>query len=506
MTYTPPPSMEHQSQDFERAKDFAGYARFWEQGTGKSKPTIDEQVYHLLGGRIDAALVFAPNGVHSNWAKKEWPIHVPGDIAENINFFEFDYSKTGTRYYEKELQNLLYGKKIPFVAMSYDSLMTASGLKVAQHLLKRRRCFLTGDEAHRFKDPSTKRTKRVLAAAKWAPYRRILTGTPILESPFNAYTLMKFIDENYWTPYRLHTYTTFRAMFGLYGKGFAPDHIKRRMAARGESDLSNCVGYQNMDLLADALSSHSSRFLKDDVLELPPKLFTQYEHGLTKVQQNMFDDLKENLIAELDGGTITSKMALVELLRLQQITCGHVTMDDGTMKQFDPNPRLQLMSNLQQDIPHRHIIFNRFTQDVDDCLDMCKKNGLRAVRYDGRDDTQARNDACERFQDLPVDDPKAYDVIVANTSALSEGRTLTAAKTVAYYSNGWSAIQRQQSEDRAHRIGQDGAPLLGLEGGHGVHYLDLICPGTPDEKIVKAYRKKQAVSEDVLGDSPRNWI
>lgn len=506
MHYVPPPPFRHQSEDFEASKDLPGYARFWEQGTGKTRPTIDEQMYHVLGGRVNASLVLAPNGVHSNWVHKEWPMHMPGEFAAGVRTFEYQSDRADTVWHKNAVREVLYGSKIPFVAMSYDALMTKGGLEMAQHLLKRRRCFLVGDEAHRFKDPSTKRTKRVLAASKWAPYRRVLTGTPVTESPFNAYSIMKFVDENYWMPYRLSTYTTFRAMFGIYGKGFASDEQKRRLAARGDMDLSNCVGYQNMDLLTDALSSHSSRLLKEDVLDLPPKLYTQYDHYLTPTQRRLFDELREALIAELDGGTITTGMALTELLRLQQITCGHVKMDDGTFRQFDPNPRLQLLSNLQADIPHRHIVFCRFTQDVDDCLAASKKNGLRAVRYDGRDDTQARNDAVERFQELPRSDPRAYDVIVANTQALSEGRTLTEAKTVVYYSNGWSAIQRLQSEDRAHRLGQDGAPLPGLDGGHGVHYVDIVCPGTPDEKIVKAYRNKQTLSEKVLGDNPRIWL
>lgn len=506
MSYTPPPSLAHQAEDFDKAKDMPGWARFWEQGTGKTKPTIDEQVYHLLAGRIDAVLTFAPNGVHSNWVNSEWPTWLPGGIAENVCMVEYDTAYADTKWHQRKIEEALYGRRTPFIAMSYDALMTERGLKVAQHLLKRRKCFLTGDEAHRFKDPSTKRTKRVLAAFKWAPIRRILTGTPILESPFNAYTLMRAIDETYWHPYRLSTYTTFRAMFGIFGKGFASDEQKRRMAARGEMDLSNMVGYQNLDLLQDALSSHSSRYLKEDVLDLPPKVYKMVSHGLSPTQQRLFEELKDTLLAELDGGTITTEMALKEVLRLQQITCGHVTMDDGTTKVFDPNPRLKIMREVALDIPHRFIVFNRFTLDVDHNMDLMRKIGLRPVRYDGRDGTKERNEAVERFQDLPQNDPRAYDVIVANTAALSEGRTLTAAKTTVYYSNGWSAIQRQQSEDRTHRIGQDGAPLQVAEGGHGVMYIDLMCPNTPDEKIVKAYRKKQTTSERVLGDNPRAWL
>lgn len=508
MQYTPPPSLAHQAEDYDRARDMPGWARFWEQGTGKSKPTVDEQVYHLGLGTVDCCLTFAPNGVHSNWVNNEWPTWLDGDMFERVSLLEYNTEYADTRWHQKAVADCLYGKRIPMVAMSYDALMTAGGLKLAQHLLKRRRCFLTGDEAHRFKDPSTKRTKRVLAAAKWAPIRRILTGTPILESPFNAYTLMRFIDENYWLPYRLSTYTTFKAMFGQFGKGFLDPNspTARRMRAQGEMDLSNFQGYQHLDLLQDALSSHSSRYLKDDVLDLPPKLYTFRTHRLSTVQQRVYDEIKDQLVADLDDGTVTTKMALTQLLRLQQITSGHVPLDDGTLRVFDPNPRLKLMREVQQDIPHRHIVFNRFTEDVDINMALAAKNGLRAVRYDGRDGPRERNEAVERFQDLPREDPQAYDVIVANTDALAEGRTLTEAKTVVYYSNGWSAIKRQQSEDRPHRIGQTGAPLEGLDGGHGVLYVDLMCPGTPDEKIVRGYRKKQSISEKVLGDNPKDWL
>lgn len=508
MQYTPPPPLAHQAEDFEKAKDIPGWARFWEQGTGKSKPTIDEQVYHMLAGRINASLVFAPNGVHSNWVNNEWPTWLPGEVQEHVRLVEYNTEYADTRWHQKMVEDALYGRRIPFIAMSYDALMTEKGLKVAQHMLKRRRCFLTGDEAHRFKDPSTKRTKRVLAAAKWAPFRRILTGTPILESPFNAYTLMKFVDENYWLPYRLSTYTTFRAMFGQFGKGFIdPNSAQgRRMKAQGEMDLTNHVGYQHLDLLQDALASNSSRYLKEDVLDLPPKVYSFRTHRLSILQERVYEQLKEQLLAELDEGTITTSMALTQLLRLQQVASGHVKMDDGTMRYFDPNPRAKLMKEVLTDMPHRCIVFNKFTEDVDLNMDLARKLGLRPVRYDGRDGPKERNEAVERFQDLPASDPKAYDLIVANTAALSEGRTLTEAKTVVYYSNGWSAIQRQQSEDRPHRIGQTGAPLPGPDGGHGVMYIDLYCPGTPDEKIVKAYRKKQSISEKVLGDNPRNWI
>ncbi len=498
----PPAPFRHQQEDHLRTRDMTHYARFWEQGTGKTRPTIDDQAYHLRKGTVDCCLVLAPSGVHSNWVHKEWAVHLPTDLRDQVALLEFQGDRADTKWHQKAVSDVLTGRRIPLVAMSYDSLMTKRGLEVAQHLLKRRRCFLVGDEAHRFKDPSTARSKRVLAASKWAPVRRVLTGTPVTESPFDAYAIMKFLDENYWHMYGLTTFTAFKSVYGVFGQAF---HNARGPGAA----QSNHVGYQNLDLLHDALSSHSSRLLKEDVLDLPPKLYSVREHGLEPQQRNAYDQLKNELLAELEHGTITARLAITQMLRLQQITCGTMALDDGTVRAFDPNPRLRVMREVLTDIPHRAIVFTRFSPDVDNVIEMARgMNGQRwrVGRYDGRDNTAARNEVVERFQELPRDDPNALDLIVANTTALAEGRTLTEAKTVVYYSNGWSATQRQQSEDRAHRIGQDGAPLPGVEGGHGVHYIDLVCPGTPDERIVKAYRKKQALSEQVMGDNPRNWL
>lgn len=491
----PPPPFAHQQEDHERTRDLNGYARFWEQGTGKTRPTIDDMAYQIARGNVDASLVLAPNGVHSNWVTKEWPVHMPVELRDQVSFFEYRSDKADTKWHQKAVQDVLYGRKLPFIAMSYDSLMTDRGLKVAQHMLKRRKCFFTADEAHRCKDPSAKRTKRVLAAAKWAPIRRVLTGTPVLESPFNAYTLMKIVDEAYWFPYRLTTYTTFKAMFGIFGPAF-----------NVRDPLSNLVGFQHLDLLQDALASHSSRLLKEDVLDLPPKLYSTREHELSPEQSRVYEALKSDLIADIEGGEVTTQIILTQLLRLQQITCGHVDLDSGVKHVFEPNPRLKLMAEILKDTPHRAIAFCRFTDDVENVMGLCLKLGIRAGRYDGSTSPTERNEVVRRFQDLDRAHHQALDIIVANTAALSEGRTLTEAKTVIYYSNGWSAIQRQQSEDRAHRIGQDGVPLPGLDGGHGVLYIDIICPGTPDEKIVEAYRKKQTFSDRVMGDNPKDWL
>lgn len=67
---------------------------------------------------------------------------------------------------------------------------------------------------------------------------------------------------------------------------------------------------------------------------------------------------------------------------------------------------------------------------------------------------------------------------------------------VIYYSNTFKLAERLQSEDRPHRIGQTKTVL----------YIDLVCPDTIDERIVKALRDKMDVASTITGDTFREWI
>jgi SNF2 family DNA or RNA helicase len=97
-----------------------------------------------------------------------------------------------------------------------------------------------------------------------------------------------------------------------------------------------------------------------------------------------------------------------------------------------------------------------------------------------------------RIQD--PEDPLRFFVGQARTGGY--GITLTQANTVIYYSNSYDLEIRLQSEDRAHRIGQK----------NNVTYVDLVCPDTIDEKILKALREKSDIAGKVLGEEAREWL
>ena len=112
--------------------------------------------------------------------------------------------------------------------------------------------------------------------------------------------------------------------------------------------------------------------------------------------------------------------------------------------------------------------------------------------YYGDTEADERQEIVTRFQD-PSDDLRFF---VGNPRTGGYGLTLTAAKTVIYYSNNFDLEVRLQSEDRAHRIGQT----------KNVTYIDLIAPKTVDEKIVKALKSKIDIATQVMGEELKAWL
>src|SRR5436309_10769203 len=74
-TAPPPPLFRHQQALFDQTRDAPAWAVLFEQGLGKTAPTIRTVEYLYREDRIDGAIVVAPNGVHRNWVSDELPVH-----------------------------------------------------------------------------------------------------------------------------------------------------------------------------------------------------------------------------------------------------------------------------------------------------------------------------------------------------------------------------------------------------------------------------------------------
>jgi SNF2 family DNA or RNA helicase len=481
----------HQLTTFEETWHLPWHAVFWEQGTGKTKLIIDTAAKLYMEDEIDALVILAPEGVHRNWITDEIPIHMPDSVAEQARTFFYQSGRSGTKWHKAECEAVKKHDGLAVLAMTYDAAKTKKrkdwigGHEFLKNFLTSRRAMLVLDEATRIKSPSAGITKiavgfgRAKGLAGLAEYRRILTGTPVANGPFDVFSIFKFLSRDFWADRGFSSFHSFKTYFGIF----------RTMQNREGRQWEQLLDYRNVEELEATIGPHSSRVTKDEVLDLPPKLYQKRYFDLSPEQERAYRDIREEFMLWLESGEmITAPLAITRLLRLHQITSGYIPHDEGEeVHLFSQNPRLKLLEQICEDTTGKAIIWARFRRDIDQ---ICEMLGDSAVRYDGGVSADDRARAISDFQQ------GGARWFVANPQAAGEGLTLHAATTVIYYNNSFKLTERLQSEDRAHRIGQE----------HPVTYIDIIAPGTVDEHIVKALREKQEIARVVLGDQIKEWL
>lgn len=445
-----------------------------DMGTGKSKVLIDTVAMLYWQGSITGLLVIAPKGVYDNWPAKEIPTHQPDRIERTV----YLWTPAETQKAHKEQFRLLEAPGLAILAMNVEALSTAKGVAFAERFLASRRCLMAVDESTTIKSPSASRTKAAIKLGRLAKYRRILTGSPITKSPLDAYAQCQFLEPG---ALGFSSYFAFRARYAQM--------IDQRAGSRS---FKKIVGYRNLDELTKKLSRFTSRVLKDDCLDLPPKVYLSRDVELTPEQRAAYDQMKRDAVATIEGSSSVATVVITQLLRLHQIACGHLTTENGVVGL--PHRRIDALLETLAETQGKAIIWATYRHDLAEI-----ERALRAeygddsvVSYHGGTSPDARAAAIVAFQD--AHSPVRW--FVGQEATGGYGITLTAATTVVYYSNSYSLEQRLQSEDRAHRIGQT----------KSVTYVDLIARGTVDEKIIKSLREKMDVASQVLGDGWRDWL
>ena len=182
----------------------------------------------------------------------------------------------------------------------------------------------------------------------------------------------------------------------------------------------------------------------------------------------------------------------IEILRLHQITCGYFKSREGEILSVK-NKRLDALVDICEDTDQKIIIWSTYVYNIEQInRELIKKFGAESVvTFYGATSSESRTEAIKRFQN----DPKCR-FFIGNPSTGGMGITLTAAGIVVYFSNSYNAEHRVQSEDRAHRIGQN----------QKVTYIDFVAEKTIDEKILQALDTKFRLSAKTLGEVVRDWF
>tara|TARA_R100000900_G_scaffold121456_2_gene96002 strand:+ start:404 stop:1840 length:1437 start_codon:yes stop_codon:yes gene_type:complete len=467
---------EHQLKALGVCHNKENYALFMEMGTGKSKVLVDNIAMLYDKGKINAALIVAPKGVYRNWERQEIPIHMPDHVLHKI----ITWSPSATKKQEKENEKLFkHGEELIIFLMNIEAFSTKKGLTIAQKFLLSHSSLMAIDESTTIKSPTASRTKNVLKLRDYAKYRRILTGSPVTKSPLDLYTQCYFLD-----PYFLDfsSYYSFKNRYAMM--------VDRNV---GSHSFKLVTGYIRLDELNSKLEKFSYRVLKKDCLDLPDKVYMKRTISLTPEQLKAYTEMKKHALTHLEDSQTTAASALAQMTRLHQITCGHLTTDDGEVRPLKNNRISELLSILEE-IDGKVIIWAIYRHDIKQINEiLSERYGKEAVESFYGDTPEAdRQDIVIRFQDR--EDPLRF--FIGNPRTGGYGLTLTASNTVVYYSNSYDLEIRLQSEDRAHRISQT----------KKVTYIDLISDGTVDEFIVKNLRGKINLATKVLGEDLKKWL
>jgi SNF2 family DNA or RNA helicase len=465
----------HQLTALEKSWNKETYAYFMEMGTGKTKVLIDNAAMLYDKGKVNGLLIIAPKGVIGTWYNQELPTHLPEHIENVTVLWQSNITKT-----QREKLDTLFktGEELHILIMNVEAFSTQKGVDFAFKFLVAHNTLMVVDESTTIKNPRAHRTKNIIRLSNKSKYRRIMTGSPVTKNPLDLYSQCQFLSS--WL-LNFASYYSFRNRYAEM----------KTLHMHGRS-IQVVDKFKNLGELSDTLKKFSYRVLKEDCLDLPDKIFIKRQITLSPDQRQLYEQMRKEALAVLNGKQVTTVNALTQLMRLHQITCGHFTADDGSIQRIINNRVSELMDILEE-TEGKAIIWAHYQYDITTIIkEIVKKYGPGSVvDYYGLTPQNERDPNREKFQS----DPKCR-FLVGTPATGGYGLTLTAANTVIYYSNGYDLEKRLQSEDRAHRIGQK----------KSVTYVDINAQDTVDEKIVKSLRKKINIASEVLGEDLKSWI
>jgi SNF2 family DNA or RNA helicase len=466
----------HQQAYLERFWEYPVAALFADMGTGKSFMLINNVALLYDKGKLNGVLIVAPKGVYRNWFDTEIPKHLPDHVEYRMAL----WSPSPRKAEAQALDNLFtVTEDLKILVMNIEAFSTPKGTKFATRFLLAHEAMMAIDESTTIKTPNSARSKNTEKVGRGARYRRIMTGSPVTKSPLDLYQQCAFLSDGC---LNLSSYYAFQARYAVT--------VERQLNTHSFKQI---VGYRRLDELKEKMDRFAFRVKKEECLDLPEKLYVKREVDLTDEQIKAYNEMKTMALARIDGNLVSTVNALTQLMRLHQIVCGHVKMDDGTVKEL-PNRRISELMSVVEESDGKIIIWANYRHDIEAIkIALSKEYGMTAVgMYYGDTDMDERKRVVAEFQD-PESEMRFF---VGNPSTGGYGLTLTAANTMVYYSNSFDLEKRLQSEDRAHRIGQT----------KNVTYIDLIAVNTIDEKIVKALRSKIDIATQVLGEDIKQWL
>lgn len=443
----------HQIEGFEFGLKHDRFLLGDEQGLGKTKQVIDIAVAKKLSkGYKHCLIICGVNGLKWNW-KSEIDTH----SNETAHILGTKINSKGKEVIGSSKDKLADLNKLPkdyFLITNIESLRDQDILKKVKELTQNGQIEMVAiDEIHKCKNPSSQQGKAILQVN---PETRIaMTGTPLMNTPLDLYIVLK------WLGFEKHSFYQFKKHYCIMG-GYGGYEV---------------VGYKNLGELQSNLESLMLRRLKKDALDLPEKLHSIEYVEMSSKQAKVYNEVKQEIKEQIDKIKVSNN-PLAQLIRLRQAT-GFTGILSSQIKESAKLDRLEEIVEELVENGEKAIIFSNWTDMTRPAMERLRRFNPAIITGETKD----RKAQQERF----MTDSRCK-VIIGTIGAMGTGLTLTAASTVIFLDSPWNRANKEQAEDRAHRIGT----------ASNVNIITLVCKDTIDERIEELIYRKGAMADALV--------
>jgi len=323
------------------------------------------------------------------------------------------------------------------------------------------------DESHYIKARGAARSRTVRRLGRFARWRLALTGTPIAQGIQDAWSQFDFIDP---------------AIFGRFDNTYEADHktlieegFEGRYLIRGGYKKHDVVGFKNEDEFYRKFHAHSYRKTLREARDKPLMLkYTEVPVQLKPATRVAYEELKQDLITEVNKRTVKVKNVLASLIKLQQVTGGSVLSapeecEDKPVLVDISREKLYALTVLLKKIPRedKFIVIARFRHEIDRIAAELARVGYRVGIVRGGE---------------PYDGKFKQDCLVMQIQS-GIAVDMSAANYIIGYSIDFSMLNFEQARFR----------ILDFEKPVG-HYYFLNATDTIDEDIFLAITRKKHVA------------
>ena len=456
----------HQKQAIDIAKNKDSFGLFFEMGCGKTATAINIIVdkYKKYDSLLKT-IILCPPIVVPNW-KAEF-LTYSGVNSVNILLLQ----GAGTRRLTEFRDKCMFGS-CKIVVTNYESLLMD---KLYDAFMQWGPHILVCDESHKCKQITAKRTKKAIGLAKGVKYKLLLTGTPVLNTPMDLFSQFLIMDNG----------ETFGSNFFSFRHTYFYDANAAMPKQKHFPNWKVKPGAERV--ISSKIESKSMRVTKDQCLDLPPLVKQRIEVQMTPKQQTAYTEMKQHFITYINDQACVAEFAITKALRLQQIVSGFMKTEDDKVVSLKDTPRMSALRDLLETLTvnNKVIVWAVFKENYRQIRKVCYELKIKYVECHGEVSSVAKEANIFSFKT-----DKSVRVFIGHPGSGGIGINLTVSNYTIFYSRNFSLEADLQAESRNHR------------GGSEIHNkitrIDLVCPGTIDDEVLKALARKEKISENVL--------